>query len=84
MLSGHQSDFRKKKHSTTTAANTVINDIVKALDDKKHCVSLFIDLSEASDTVDDNTLVNRLLSIGTSQHSVGWFINYLTGRTQTM
>jgi len=78
ILSKHQSGFRKK-HSTTTAALKVINDIVKALDDKKHCVSLFIDLSKA---FDHSILVQRLISIGISHHSVGWFINHLTDRTQ--
>lgn len=83
ILCRHQSGFRKN-HSTTTAATKVINDIAKALDDKKQCVSLFIDLSKAYNTVDHNTLVKRLVDIGMSQHSVVWFCNYLTERTQAM
>lgn len=45
------------KSSTTTAVLKVINNIVKAVDDKKHCVSLFIDLFKAFNTFDYNIVV---------------------------
>lgn len=48
------------------------------------CAVLFIDLSKAFDTVDHGILVNSLVSIGLSKHSVDWFANYLSGRTQSV
>ena len=46
ILSPFQSGFRKQ-HSSATAAIKVINDIVEAMDAKKYCAALFIDLSKA-------------------------------------
>ncbi|KAF7662663.1 hypothetical protein LDENG_00230700 [Lucifuga dentata] len=83
ILSTFQSGFHKN-HSTTTAAVKVINDIIKALDKRQCCLSLFIDLSKAFDTVDHNILIGRLLASGFSVDAVGWFRNDLTDRTQTI
>lgn len=63
ILSISQSGFRKK-HSTTTAALKVINDIIEALDNKQCCLSLFIDFSKAIDTVDHDILIERLVAAG--------------------
>lgn len=81
ILSRHQSGFRKK-HSTVSAALKVLNDILEALDLRKLCVALFIDLSKAFDTVDHEILVDTLHKIGLSEHSVFWFRNYLMDRSQ--
>uniref|UniRef100_A0A8C6KGR8 Reverse transcriptase domain-containing protein n=1 Tax=Nothobranchius furzeri TaxID=105023 RepID=A0A8C6KGR8_NOTFU len=81
ILSKCQSGFRKG-YSTTTAVMKVVNDIIVVLDRKQFCASLFIDLSKAFDTVDHAILINRLISLGLSEHSVAWFSNYLTNRTQ--
>jgi retron-type reverse transcriptase len=77
----YQSGFRKKR-STITAAMKVLNDTTEALDKKQHCVTLFIDLSKAFDTVDHAILRQRLLSVGLSEHAVSWFANYLSDRSQ--
>ena len=77
----YQSGFRKK-HSTITAAMKVLNDITEAIDKQQHCVSLFIDLSKAFDTVDHAILRQRLSSVGLSEHAIAWFANYLSSRTQ--
>ncbi len=73
--------FSKKQHSTVTAAIKVVNDIIDALDCKKYCAALFIDLTKTFDTVDHVTLVDRFHSIGLSGQAVHWFSNYLSGRT---
>lgn len=49
ILSPLQSGFRKQ-HSTITATLKVLNDLIEAMDSKKYCVALFIDLSKAFDT----------------------------------
>lgn len=81
ILSRYQSGFRKK-HSTVSAALKVLNDIIEALDLKKVCAALFIDLSKAFDTVDHNILIDTLHKVGLSEHAVSWFRNYLSGRSQ--
>ncbi|KAI4830607.1 hypothetical protein KUCAC02_002226 [Chaenocephalus aceratus] len=81
ILSKHHSGFRKK-HSTITATMKVVNDITSILDNKQSCAALFIDLSKAFDTVDHRILKQRLLSIGISSLAVGWFVNYLSERSQ--
>uniref|UniRef100_A0A3B4Z3D2 Reverse transcriptase domain-containing protein n=1 Tax=Stegastes partitus TaxID=144197 RepID=A0A3B4Z3D2_9TELE len=81
ILSPYQSGFRKQ-HSTIMASLKVVNDIIEALDTKKLCTALFIDLSKAFDTVDHFILKQRLLNIGLSEQAVGWFENYLSERTQ--
>ena len=63
------SGFRKK-HSTTTAALKVINDISVVRDKKQHCASLLIDLSKAFDTVNHDVLKSRLLNTGLSEQAV--------------
>ncbi len=81
VLSINQSGFRKK-HSTTTAVLKVLNDIVGSIDNGDFCVSLFIDLSKAFNTVNHEILLHRLKSVGLSSHVIHWFKNYLSGRTQ--
>ena len=81
MLSPLQSGFRKQ-HSTITAALKVLNDLIEAMDSKRYCVALFIDLSKAFDTVDHNLLIQTLHHIGLFKHAAAWFANYLSNRTQ--
>lgn len=81
ILSTFQSGFRKQ-HGTITAAMKVVNDLIDAMDRKQHCVSLFIDLSKAFDTVDHDIMLKRLVNIGLSNQAVSWFKDYLSDRTQ--
>ncbi len=60
----------------------VFSDIIDALDCKKNCSALFLDLSNAFDTVDHGILLNRLSIVGLSENAIKWFANYLSGRTQ--
>ena len=81
ILSESQSGFRSG-HSTTSAAMLVSNDIIEALDKKKHCAALFVDLSKAFDSVDHALLLQRLGCIGLGKMALSWFKNYLSERTQ--
>ena len=60
----------------------VLNDVYEALDAKDYCAALFLDLSKAFDTVDIEKMCQRLLDIGFTDQTTGWFLNYLTGRKQ--
>ncbi len=53
-----------------------------SLDNKNHSAALFIDLSKAFDFVDHEILKQRLLGVGLSVNTVGWFVNYLSDRSQ--
>ena len=77
-----QSAYRKF-HSTETALLRVHNDISVSLD-KGHVTALtLLDLSVAFDTIDHNTLTNRLAEwYGVSGMALAWFKFYLCGRHQ--
>ena len=77
-----QSAYRKS-HSTDTALLRVHNDISVSLD-KGHVTALtLLDLSAAFDTIDHNTLTNRLAEwYGVSGMALAWFKSYLCGRHQ--
>ena len=81
ILNPMQSGFRAK-HSTVTACLNVIDDIRAALGNKSFCAALFIDLSKAFDTVDPHVLLRVLSNAGFCHNVLGWFKNYLVGRTQ--
>ncbi len=53
-----------------------------SLNNKIHSAALFIDLSKAFDFVDQEILKQRLLGLGLSVNTVGWFVNYLSDRSQ--
>ena len=77
-----QSAYRKF-HSTETALLRVHNDISVSLD-KGHVTALtLLDLSAALDTIDHNTLTNRLAEwYGVSGMALACFKSYLCGRHQ--
>lgn len=67
-----------------SATMLVVNDIANALDDRKHCAALFVDLSKAFDTVDHAILLSKLSSIGVGTDACRWFYDYLKDRTQAV
>ena len=79
-----QSAYRKF-HSTGTALLRVHNDISVYLD-KGHVTALtLLDLLAAFDTIDHNTLTNRLAEwYGVSGMALAWFKSYLCGRHQKL
>ena len=55
-------------------------DIVSALDRRKHCAALCVNLSKAFDTVDGQLLLKRLSDIGLDTDACAWFHGYLSRR----
>ena len=82
LINPMQSAYRKF-HSTETALFRVHNDISVSLD-KGHVTALtLLDLSAAFDTIDHNTLTNRLAEwYGVFGMALAWFKSYLCGRHQ--
>ena len=81
VLSVYQSGFRKK-HSTETAVVHLVDHILEHMDKQQLTGAAFIDLKKAFDLVDHKCLLHKLEHYGVRGHSLGWFRNYLTTRSQ--
>jgi len=82
LLPDLQSAYRAN-HSTETAVLKVLSDILLALDSGNLAMLTLLDLSAAFDSVDHDTLLQRLQrSYGLGGVVVDWFASYLSGRTQ--
>ena len=81
LLSNRQFGFRKGK-STEGAVHMLTNYISKNLDKGKKCLSIFLDLSKAFDTISVSILLNKLERIGIRGNQLNLFRSYLTGRKQ--
>ena len=79
-----QSAYRKF-HSTESALLKVQNDILQSLDQGCVSVLVLLDLSAAFDTIDHQTLLQRLEHcFGVSGKPLSWMASYLTDRYQTV
>ena len=74
--------FIRKKHSTYMTINNLYDIITNAIDRKLHTVGIFLDLSNAFDTLDHSTLLQKLNHCGIRGISNDWIKNYLKGRHQ--
>jgi hypothetical protein len=81
LISEAQNGFREKK-STNTAIQTFIEDIQKALDNKRFALGIFLDLTKAFDVINHNLLLAKLELYGLRRKIHWWMSSYLTGRTQ--
>src|SRR5881296_1134558 len=77
-----QSAYRKQ-HSTETALVKILDDLYRIIDEQKVAVLIGLDLSAAFDTIDHDTLINRLQSVfGVTGVALKWIEAYLRGRSQ--
>ena len=83
ILYSHQYGFRKG-HSTIHPIIHMLNDIATGIDKSpsERCMSLFLDLSKAFDTLSHNILLKKLNHYGIRGVANIWFENYLSGRQQ--
>ena len=70
----------RKNHSTSHAATVMVENITKSFEDKEYTLGVFLDLSEAFDTVDHITLLAKLDHFGVRGVANEWFRSYLNGR----
>ena len=77
-----QSAYRPH-HSTETAILHIVNDILRAISDRKVVCLAMLDLSAAFDTIDHNILLHRLEhEQGVTDSCIEWIESYLRNRTQ--
>lgn len=81
ILSQNQFGFRRGK-STEDATVTLTSAIGDSLDEGKKCLTVFLDLKKAFDTVSLPILVKKLDSIGVRGISLDLLKDYLWGRKQ--
>ncbi len=72
-------------HSTETALNRVISDLLWAVDDGDVALLVLLDLSAAFDTIDHDQLVKRLnVDFGLDGTVLRWITSYLSDRFQSV
>jgi len=81
ILTPNQFGFTKGR-STVDAILSFINLIHTALNDKKHVVSIFVDLKKAFDTVNHGILMSKLECYGLRGNASLWISDYLRDRKQ--
>ena len=81
ILFEYQYGFRKL-YSTTLALIEFTDNIIKFLDEGQYCMSIFVDLTKAFDTVDHEILLDKLDRYGIGGHANRFFRSYLSDRHQ--
>jgi hypothetical protein len=81
LLYEHQYGFQRNK-STLHNLTHLTNYIYKALNDKKYCIGLFLDLRKAFDVCSHNILLKKLKKYGINGIALDWFTSYLKDRKQ--
>ena len=71
ILYNNQLGFRKK-HSTSLALLYLHDKITSAIDERKHAVGIFSDLSKAFDTFNRRILLDKLEHYGIRGLALGW------------
>lgn len=79
ILSVKQFGFRTGK-STEDALELFSSQINSFLDNKKHTLILFIDMSKAFDTIEHKEILRSLKNIGVGGSALNWFKSYLENR----
>ena len=79
-----QSTYRRY-HITETALLRVNNDLLRAVDQHQEAVLVLLDLSSTLNTIDHETLLQRLaIRYGISDTVLSWFTSYLSRRVQAV
>lgn len=83
VISGKQFGF-KKGVSTVDAVLDLVGRIVTSLDESKKCMTVFLDLAKAFDTISHERLLTKLSNAGIREIAYDLLENYLKDRTQSV
>ncbi len=83
ILYENQYGFRKG-YSTDLALSTVIDFVMKELEDKKTVCGIYMDLSKAFDTINHTVLKQKLKHYGINGPAYQWIASYLQNRKQVV
>ena len=81
VLYENQFGFRKN-HSTSHAINHSVNYVVSKIEEKKHVIGIFLDLSKAFDTICHSKLLIKLENFGIRGNCLNLLKSYLQSRKQ--
>ena len=81
ILNNNQHGFREQ-HSTINAITALTGDALKALENKHSVLSVFLDVSKAFDTIDDQILIHKLEFYGIGGTPLKWHKSYMSNRKQ--
>ena len=81
VISEKQFGFRRN-HSTSHAINCSVNFVAGCIEEKRHVVGMFLDLSKAFDTINHDKLLIKLSYYGIRGNCLTLLKNYLRDRKQ--
>ena len=81
LLCESQYGFRSN-HSTVDAITEFVTKILPSLDKREICLSAYIDLSKAFDTINHDVMLQKLHYYGIRGNALAWFNSYLSHRRQ--
>ena len=81
ILYDRQYGFRPAR-STIDAITEFTTDVLPCLDKKEKCISVYLDLSKAFDTINHNIMLSKLEYYGIRGKALEWFKSYLANRRQ--
>ena len=81
IMNKYQFGFRNN-HSTYMALVILLENLRKALDNGECAIGIFLDFQKAFDTVDHDTLLDKLYMYGVRGTTLDWFSSYLSNRYQ--
>ena len=65
-----------------SSIGTLTEGIYSGMEEGRNTLALFVDFRKAFDCVNHNILLLKMRNMGFNLHSLQWFRQYLTGRTQ--
>ena len=70
----------RKNHSCNDAISELLGEILHNLENNKHTVAIFIDLSKAFDTLQHSVILKKLACYGIRGKTLEWFASYFRDR----